>query len=63
MRLASSLAAAAVLRRSPQHVLRLGVHPPDCGKPAVMRSIKTTVSSLASSRRPARYSELASPRI
>jgi predicted deacetylase len=62
MRLASSLAAAAALRRSPQKILRVGVHPPDCGKPAVMRSIETTVSSLASSRRPALYSELMSPR-
>jgi predicted deacetylase len=63
MRLASSLAAAAVLRRLPASVLRLGVHPPDCGEPALMRSIETAVRTLASRRRIARYSELLSPRI
>jgi uncharacterized protein len=60
MRLASSLAAAAVLRRLPASVLRVGVHPPDCGEPALMRSIEITVRTLDSRRRIASYSELLS---
>lgn len=58
MRLASSLAAAAALRRLPASILRVAVHPPDCRKPALERSIESTMRSLASSRRAARYSEL-----
>lgn len=63
LRLASSLAAAAALRRLPTSVLRVGAHPPDCREPALLRSIETIVRSLASSRRPARYSDLLRPRI
>jgi predicted deacetylase len=63
LRLASSLAAAAALRRLPTSVLRVGVHPPDCREPVLLRSIETTVRDLASSRLPARYSELFRPRI
>ena len=44
-RLASSLAAAAALRRLPVPVLRVGVHPPDCRHPALVRSIETTLAS------------------
>jgi predicted deacetylase len=58
LRLASSLAAASVLRRAPIQSLRIGVHPPDCRHPALMRSIDTTFRLAARSRRIARYSDL-----
>lgn len=58
MRLASSLAAAAALRRAPLKVLRVGVHPPDCRHPSLVRSIERTFRASASGRRPGRYSEL-----
>ena len=58
MRLVSSLAAAAILRRAPLGVLRIGVHPPDVNHPALVRSIEKTFRIAGSSRRPARYSEL-----
>lgn len=58
-RLASSLAAAAVLRRVPLQVLRVGVHPPDCQHPVLVRSIETTLTAARRSRRPAAYAELA----
>lgn len=58
MRLLSSLAAAAALRRLPASILRVGVHPADCGEPALVKSIGTTLRSLASNRRVARYAEL-----
>jgi predicted deacetylase len=58
LRLASSLAAASVLRRAPIRSLRIGVHPPDCHHPALMRSIDTTFRLAARSRRIARYSDL-----
>jgi len=58
-RLASSLAAAAVLGRiAPQHALRIGVHPGDCKSPALLNSIRATLARGARSRRPAHYSEL-----
>ena len=58
MRLASSLAAAAVLRHAPLEVLRIGVHPPDVRHPALVRSIGKTLGWATRSRRPARYSDL-----
>lgn len=58
-RLASSLAAAATLRRAPLQVLRVGVHPPDCRHPALVRSIATTLTAARRHRRPAAYSDLA----
>lgn len=57
MRLASSLVAAAALRHAPLDVLRVGVHPPDCRHPMLLRSIDRTFSA-ASNRRAARYSDL-----
>ena len=58
LRLASSLLAAAVLRRAPLQVLRIGVHPPDCRHPSVVRSIDHTFATAARSRRAASYGEL-----
>jgi len=58
LRLASSLAAASVLRRAPIKSLRIGAHPPDCSHPALMRSIDTTFRLAARNRRIARYSDL-----
>jgi predicted deacetylase len=58
LRLASSLAAAAALRRAPIEVLRIGVHPPDVRHPALMRSIHRTLAIAARRRQPVRYSEL-----
>jgi predicted deacetylase len=60
MRLASSLAAAAVLRHVPLKVLRIGVHPPDVRHPALVRSIEKTFTSAALTRRAGRYSDLIS---
>lgn len=57
-RLASSLAAAAVLRRAPLEVLRVGVHPPDIRHPVIVRSIQKTFTTATRNRRAARYSEL-----
>lgn len=57
-RLASSLAAAAVLRRAPIEALRVGVHPPDCRHPAIIGSIERTLSIAMRSRAAARYSDL-----
>jgi len=58
MRRASSLAAAAALRRLPLDVLRVGVHPPDIRHPALVRSIQKTLRIGASCRRAGRYSDL-----
>ena len=58
MRLASSLAAATVLRHSPLQVLRIGVHPPDVRHPALVRSIGKTFRSAIRTRRAGRYSDL-----
>jgi len=57
-RLASSLAAAAVLRRAPLNVLRIGVHPPDIRHPALVKSIEKTFATALRSRRPGRYADL-----
>ena len=57
-RLASSLAAAAMLRHAPLEVLRVGVHPPDVEHPAVVRSIVKTLGIAARDRRVGRYSDL-----
>lgn len=58
MRLASSLVAASALRHTPLRVLRVGVHPPDCRHPALVRSIDKTLRIAARSRKIARYSDL-----
>jgi predicted deacetylase len=58
LRLVSSLAAAAALRRAPIEVLRVGVHPPDAGQPVLMKSIDKTLRMARSTRRPACYSDL-----
>lgn len=58
MRLASSLAAAAALRRAPLKVLRVGVHPPDVRHPALVKSIEKTLRIAGKSRRPASYGDL-----
>jgi predicted deacetylase len=57
-RLASSLLAASALRHSPQRVLRVGLHPPDCRHPALVRSIEKTMRIAVGSRRVAGYSDL-----
>jgi predicted deacetylase len=58
LRLLSSLAAAAVLRRAPIDVLRIGVHPPDSHYPVLLGSIAETLRIAAQNRRAARYSDL-----
>lgn len=58
VRLASSLLAAAALRRAPLQTLRVGVHPPDCRHPALVRSIEKTLRSALAKRRAGRYSDL-----
>jgi predicted deacetylase len=58
LRLASSLAAAAALRRSPLNVLRIGVHPPDVLHPALIKSISKTLRVATETRKPARYADL-----
>jgi predicted deacetylase len=62
-RLASSLAAAAALRRAPLTTLRVGVHPPDVRNPALLRSIDKTMRVAMRTRRAARYSDLLTARI
>lgn len=57
-RLASSIVAAAALRHAPLEVLRIGVHPPDCRHPALVKSIDKTLSVAGKTRRPGRYSDL-----
>jgi predicted deacetylase len=59
LRLASSLAAARVLRTLPLRTLRVGVHPPDTRHPVLMRSIEETLRVAMRSRRAGSYSELA----
>lgn len=58
MRLASSLAAASLLRHAPLNVLRIGVHPPDVRHPSLVRSIDKTFARAMTSRRAGRYSDL-----
>lgn len=60
LRLASSLAAAAVLRNAPLDVLRVGVHPPDIRHPALVRSIQKTLAKALRRRSAARYADLLS---
>jgi predicted deacetylase len=57
-RLASSLFAAAALRRMPLRALRIGVHPPDCHHQALVKSIDKTFAIAAANRTAARYSDL-----
>jgi len=57
-RLASSLAAAAALRRAPMEVLRVGVHPPDTAHPRIMRSIEKTLDFAVRRRLPGSYGSL-----
>lgn len=58
LRLLSSLVAATALRHAPLAVLRIGVHPPDCRHPALVRSIEKTFRTARRARRPGAYSEL-----
>ena len=58
MRLLSSLAAAAALRRVPLEVLRIGVHPPDVRHPALVRSIGETFRIARRNRAAGRYGDL-----
>jgi len=62
MRLASSLLAAAALRRFSPAVMRIGVHPPDIRHPALVRSIEKTFAAAARKRRPGRYADLLTER-
>jgi hypothetical protein len=39
-------------------VLRIGVHPPDCRHPVLVRSIEKTFRTARKTRRPGRYSDL-----
>lgn len=58
-RMASSLAVAAVARRfAPFRVMRVGVHPGDCGEAEVVASIADTVARLRRSREVSRYAQL-----
>lgn len=58
-RMASSLAVAAVARQLPFfRVMRIGVHPGDCGEPQVMASISQTVAAMRRSRQVSRYADL-----
>ncbi len=58
LRLASSLLAAAALRHAPINTLRIGVHPPGCRHPSLVRSIDRTFRKAAGARRVARYADL-----
>jgi hypothetical protein len=58
LRLASSLVAAAALRSAPPRVLRIGVHPPDCRHPALVRSIGKTFAKAVKSHPPRAYADL-----
>jgi uncharacterized protein len=58
LRLASSLAAAAMLRQVPMKVLRIGVHPPDCRHPSVLESIDKTLRTVAKDHVAGSYSDL-----
>jgi hypothetical protein len=58
LRLASSLVAAATLRRAPLNVMRVGVHPPDVRHGALVGSIEKTLRAACAKRRPGRYCEL-----
>lgn len=57
-RAASSLAAAAALRRLPMPVMRIGVHPGDLSRPEIVESIERTFRIAPRSREAACYSDL-----
>lgn len=57
-RLASSLVAAALLRRAPIGTLRVGVHPPDVHHDILVQSIGTTLRRASSARHVGRYRDL-----
>ena len=57
-RLASSLAAASLLRRSRARVLRIGAHPPDVHHPAIMRSMRKTLETATRHREAGGYRDL-----
>jgi predicted deacetylase len=57
-RLLSSLFAARALRNAPMKVLRIGVHPPDCRHPALVKSITRTLDTASRARTVARYGDL-----
>src|SRR4051794_32536938 len=58
LRLASSLVAAAALRRSARGVLRVGMHPPDVRHSPLIESIHATMRVARRSRTPGSYSDL-----
>jgi predicted deacetylase len=60
LRLASSLAAARLLRRLPLDVLRIGVHPPDSHHPVLVGSIRRTFAAATATRTCGRYADLLS---
>jgi predicted deacetylase len=62
-RLASSLAAAAVLRQAPMAVLRIGVHPPDVHHASLVSSIEKTFRIASRGRNAGRYADLLPTRI
>lgn len=62
LRMATSLAAASVLRELPVRVLRVGVHPPDVHQPALLRSVDATLNVTLNGRCVAAYSELLTQR-
>jgi uncharacterized protein len=62
-RLASSLAAAAALRRLPMRSMRIGVHPPDADHHALLRSIDDTFRIASRTRAAGRYSDLLPDRL
>ena len=58
LRLASSLAASALLRNMPLDVLRVAVHPPDVRHPSIVGSVEATFRAAARTRAAAGYSDL-----
>lgn len=59
LRLATSLAAAAVLGRiAPQPVLRIALHPSDCSSQRTLTSIRATLDRAARLRLASSYSEI-----
>ena len=62
-RMASSLAFAALARQAlrPLSVVRVAVHPGDCGAPAILASIDATLAALLPGRQPDHYAALSGP--
>ena len=61
-RIASSIAFAALARTALPHVLptlRLAVHPGDCGVPALLASIDSTLRRFLRTHRASRYDSVA----